>query len=368
MNTGMIGPIQRAAKLVGWTVPGLILNLPFYAVAQDVQGDDPRMAVTEVWVADGHTRLEGLTRVTGVAESPLGKVWITSARPARLLVVDPSTGGKGDYIAARNGDGPGELMGPARLDVMPDGNMAVYDLSRSAVEIYSAAGEPVRRVMLPISVSWPKGFAALPSGGFVISGGVVGNDFAIHQFGESGRYIRSWGAAMKADAWEAKPVGTGGALNVRSDGSLLYSRGAPHEILQFEVRAVGDGEPSRHVIAAMDGFLEEPGDAVLIHGTEDGIPFTTFDIWYPQSRAVFQLEDGRVLNVVTRSDGGPPRTIWQLFEPDGGAPIETQTKGHLYEPWFLCANGDILATRRDALDVASVVRLRLVLDGEKLSG
>ena len=367
MNTGMIGPIQRAAKLVGWAVPGLILNLPFHAVAQDVQRDD-RMAVTEVWVADGHTRLDGLTRVTGVAESPLGKVWITSARPARLLVVDPSTGGESDYIAARDGDGPGELKGPARLDVMPDGNMAVYDLSRSAVEIYSAAGEPVRRVMLPIAVSWPKGFAALPSGGFAISGGVVGNDFAIHQFGESGRYIRSWGAAMKAEAWEAKPVGTGGALDVRPDGSLLYSRGTPHEIVQFEVQSVGDGEPSRHVVAAMDGFLEEPGDAVLIHGTEDGIPFTTFDIWYPQSRAVFQLEGGRVLNVVTRSDGGTPRTIWQLFEANGGTLIETQTKGHMYEPWFLCANGDILATRRDALDVASVVRLRLVLDGEQSSG
>ena len=368
MTTGLIGPIRRAAKLAGWAVPGLILNLPFHAVAQDVR-TAPHLTVTEVWVADGHTRLEGLTRVTGVAESPLGKVWIASARPARLLIVDPSTGGEDDLIAARDGDGPGELRGPTRLDIMTDGNMAVYDLSRGAVEIYTSDGKPVRRLMLPIAVTWPKGFAALASGGFVLSGGVIGNDFAIHQFEESGRYIRSWGAAMDAEAWEARPVGTGGFLDALADGSLLYSRGAPHEIVQFEVSAAShEGEPPRRNIAALEGLLEEPGDAVLIHGTEDGIPFTTFDVWYPQSRAVFRLEDGRILNVVTRTDKGPPRTIWQLFEPTGGVPIETQTVGHLYEPWFLCANGDILATRRDALDVASVVRLRLALDGEELGG
>ena len=366
MNTGLIGTIQRAAKLAGWAVPGLIFNFTLHAVAQDAP-TGPRLTVTEVWVADGHTRLEGLTRVTGVAESPLGKVWITSARPARLLVVDPATGGEGDFIAARDGDGPGELRGPARLDIMPDGNMAVYDLSRSALEIYTSDGKPVRRVMLPIAVSWPKGFAALASGGFVLSGGVLGNDFAIHQFGELGRYIRSWAAAMDAESWEARPVGTGGALDALPDGSLLYSRGAPHEILQFEVPAVGNGKPPHRTLAAMEGLLQEPGDDVLVHGTEDGIPFTTFDVWYPQSRAVFQLDDGRVLNVITRSDGGAPRTIWQLFETDGGVPIQTQTDGQLYEPWFLCANGDILATRRDALDVASVVRLRLALDGEASS-
>ena len=39
-----------------------------------------------------------------------------------------------------------------------------------------------------------------------------------------------------------------------------------------------------------------------------------------------------------------------------------RTDGHIYEPWFLAADGDILATRRDDLGVVSVVRLRLALE------
>lgn len=361
-------PIRRAVRFAGWAAPAFILYFPFQAVGQDAQAD-ARLTVTAVWVADGHTRLDGLTRVAGVAESPLGTVWLTSNRPARLLVLDPSGDGEDDFIAAREGDGPGELRGPNRLDVMPSGNMAVYDIARTAVEIYTPEGEPVRRIMLPLNVSWTKGFATLGSGGFVLSGGIIGNNSAIHQFDQSGRYVRSWGTAMEAEAWEARPVGTGGALDALPDGSLLYSRATPHEIVRYEVAAAIDGEPPQHTIAALEGLLEEPGDAVLVHGTEDGIPFTTFDVWYPQSRAVFQLKDGRILNVITRSDDGQPRTIWQLFEAGVGAPVaEAQTDGQVYEPWFLCSNGDILATQRDVLDVASVVRLRLALDGVQLSG
>lgn len=365
----------NCAKFVGRTVStsvlaALLLAQPQPGFAQHAAG---RLSVTEVWVADGYTRLEGLTRVAGAAESRLGTVWITSARPARLLVVDPSGDGGHDFIAAKDGDGPGELAGPNRLAVMPDGNVAVYDLRRKAVEIFSPDGKPVRRVRLPLNVSWPKGFAALASGGFALSGGVMGNDFAIHQFDESGRYVRSWSEATEAEEWMARLVGTGGALHALPDGSLLYSRGAPHEIVRYDIPSAGGGEPRGHTIAAVEDLLDAPGDDVLIHGTEDGIPFTTFDVWYPQSRAVFGLEDGRVLNVITRSDGDQPRTIWQLFESGqlsgtGGGPlvVETQTDGRIYEPWFLCSNGDILASRRDPVGVTTIVRLRLTLDGERL--
>jgi len=115
-----------------------------------------------------------------------------------------------------------------------------------------------------------------------------------------------WGEGMKSDSWEARPVGTGGALDALPDGSVLYSRGAPHEISRYEISP--DGEVLGHPVAAMEGLLSDLDDGdVLVRGTDpDWGAYTTFNIWYPQSRAVFGLSDGRILNVITRSDGDQP--------------------------------------------------------------
>ncbi len=163
-------PIRRVAMLAGWVAAGLI---PGASASGQGISPDARLTVTELWVAAGYTRLDALAGVTGVAENPLGKVWIASANPGTTLAVDPATDGENDVVIAREGDGPGELRGSTLLDVMPDGNMAIFDTSRGAVEIYGADGKPVRRVMLTApGVSWVKGFVALASGGFVLSGGV----------------------------------------------------------------------------------------------------------------------------------------------------------------------------------------------------
>lgn len=350
--------IRRASGLAGFAL--LALNLQLGAQATD------RLTVTEVWVADGNTRLEELTRITGAAESPLGTVWIASSRPGMVLAVAPNGDKSDDFLVARDGDGPGELRGPGRVDVMPDGNMAVHDIGRNAVEVYTPAGEPVRRVIMPISVGWIKGFAALPGGGFVLSGGVFGNGHAIHQFDELGGYLHSWGEAMEAEDMMARFVGTGGALDVLPDGSLLYSRAAPHEIVRYQLPTSGSVAPSGRTIVSIGGLLESPGDDVLLKTTdENGVSYTTFRVWYPQSRGVFLMADGAILNVITHSNEDPElrHTIWQLFSPSGDLEAEARTDGVMYQPWFQCSNGDILASRHDVLGVTSLVRLRVNFNG-----
>ena len=120
---------------------------------------------------------------------------------------------------------------------------------------------------------------------------------------------------------------------------------------------------SENQIAAIPDLLDAPGDAVIVEGVEDGVPYTTYYVTYPQSRGVFQIGEGLILNVIVAADDG--QSIWQLFDPsrttaDGHSTLIAETRTRAYDPWFKSHNGDILAVRKNLdTDVPTVVRLRL---------
>ena len=363
----MMGRLLSGIATVAIPLAAFTLGVP--ALAAQTVSDLGRLAVTEVWEIDGHTRLERLSDVSGVAETSLGTVWI--AGYSEVLAVDPRdpSGASDVMVAEGKGDGPGELLGADRIAITPDGHIAVHDLGRDAIEIYSAAGKPLRRVQLPFSVQWPKGFSVLASGDFVLSGGVPWIEAAIHRFNPAGKHLGSWADAAVSEEWMARVVGTGGATHASPDGSLVYSNGAPHSIVRYESPPIGDdGEPVGRTISEMPELLGAPGDAVLVKGVdEEGVQYTSFNVWYPQSHAVFALDGGRVLNVIRRRDGdGDLETVWQLFEPRHEARhagthalVAQGIVSVPYRLWFLCGNGEILATRMDDLGVQTVVRLRM---------
>lgn len=352
--------------LCGFAGSLALLTTAAPGTAQQMDGRG-KLTVAEVWVADGYTRLERLSDVSGVAETPFGTVWI--AGYSEVLAVDPTdpSGASDVMVAEGKGDGPGELLGADRIAITPDGHIAVHDLGRDAIEIYSAAGKPLRRVQLPFSVQWPKGFSVLASGDFVLSGGVPWIEAAIHRFNSAGKHLGSWADAAVAAEWMARVVGTGGATHASLDGSLMYSSGAPHSIVRYEF-SPGDETPVGRTISEMPELLDAPGDAVLVKGVdEEGVQYTSFNIWHPQSHAVFALDGGRVLNVIRRKGGdGDLETVWQLFEPSRSSPgadthalVREGIVSLPYRLWFLCGNGEILATRMDDRGVQTVVRLRM---------
>lgn len=369
----MMGRLWSGIALVAIPLAGFALGVPAAAAQNGPESGRSTLTVTEVWAADGYSRIERVSDIDGVAETPLGTVWISSS--SEILAVDPSDpSGAGDVMVAEGkGDGPGELKGADRIAITPDGHVAVHDIGRDAIEIYSAAGEPLRRVQLPFSVYWTKGFAVLGSGDFALSGGVPWIQAGVHHFNAAGEHLGSWADAAQVEDWLARVVGTGGALHALPDGSLLYSNGAPHAVVRYETPSTGadGGEPSGRTVSEMPELLEAPGDAVLVKGVdEEGVSYTSFRPGYPQSHAVFGLGDGRVLNVIRRQgEGGDRETLWQLFEPrskssDGAthALVAERIVDVSYRLWFLCDNGDILASRSDALGVDTVVRLRLTVE------
>ena len=161
-------------------------------------------------------------------------------------------------------------------------------------------------------------------------------------------------------------MATGGAVHGLSDGSVLYSQGTPHRIVRYEASGSGAGEVREHPVAALEGFLDAPGDAVIVETVEDGVPIRGFNVSYPQSRAVWMTEGGRVLNVVVAEEEG--ESIWQLFDENAGSPqgdarLVAETRvSEAYTPWFRCRNGDILASLTDPVTgVPIIVRLALAI-------
>ena len=306
----------------------------------------------------------GLSHVAGLAETADDALWIAdivAGGPGRVLVhrgtLPPGT----TRVVARIGDGPGEVLQPNRISVAPNGDVVVYDSGRGGVETYSPDGEPRGRVRFPVRVDWTKGFDVLPSGGFVLSGAIQGIDFAVHYFGPRGRLRRSWGAPADARDYQARMIGTGGAVHALSGGNFLYSQGAPHLIARYDAQVHESGADGERV-AALPGLLEAPGDAVVVETVEDGVPWRSFNVTYPQSVAVFDMADGLILNVVRIADDGA--TLWQLFNvgpaTEEEAVLVAETRMDVdYLPFSKSPRGVILATRKDPATGNSVVaRLR----------
>lgn len=283
----LLGQVGTAAMLVVMAVP---------TAAQE------RLTVSEVWTWGPDTLL---TYVDGLAEVPGGAIWVSDPMAVAVFAVDPATGAVS--LIARSGQGPGEVETPDRIAVMPNGNMAVFDMAK--VEVYTPEGESVRRIRLPIEIAWPKGFAMLPSGGFAISGGIISIDAAIHEFDSGGNLVRSWGDQSPALGFRERIVGSGGSLFAGKSG-LVYSQAAPHRIVRYGYRL--DDPREGRVLGELPDLLVHPGDGVIVESGEGVDWQRSFHPYFPQSRAVFELSDGRILNVVVNKDDG--YSIWQVFE------------------------------------------------------
>ena len=330
------------------------------AVASPLAGQiAPRgdLVVTEIWSSESVDWTQPLSEVSGVVETAPGVIWISDSSPGSGRLVMVREAGGAETVVGRPGEGPGEIRSAGLLAVTTQGNVVMYDIAGIAVMEYSATGESLRRIRLLVQVRWPKGFVVLASGDFVVSGPVLGIGHAIHRFSQVGRLVESWGEPAEARNWRARMIATGGPMFALGNGSVLYSQGTPHRVVQY---LPSDGSMSgwhERPIATMSEMFQSPGDGVIVETIEDGEPIRSFYVTYPQSRGVFEMTGGSVLNVVVMSDEG--RSVWQLFDGPGELVAETEV-AQAYRPWFKCEDGNILASRRDATtDEWVVVRLRV---------
>ena len=337
------------------------LAFPAAAIVRPLSGQGATAVASldliETWSSDEVAGLE-LAWVDGVVETPAGTIWISDPSTPVVISVDPS-GGRPTVIA-RGGDGPGEVQSPDRIALTPGGNVAVFDLERG-VEIFTPAGDHLRRVRFRVLLSWPRGFAALDGGRFVVSGGLPGVPAPLHLFDDDGSLLASWEQPSDAENWRARIVGGGGPVHATSDSGLLYSQAAPHRIAKYSFSSGPAESPRGTLVVEMPRLLRHPGDGVVVE-TGEGVNLSrSYRPHFPQSVGIFQMDDGAVVNVIAYKDDG--YSVWQVFRRDESGRVRLAGEARAetaYMPWHLSADGDFLASRTDpATDVPTVVRLKL---------
>lgn len=314
------------------------------------------LTLEELWRTDGSEapKLGPFVSITGMIEAEPGVVWVADSRGQQVLRVDDQ-GSVAGRVAGR-GEGPGEVEGPTLMTRTDAGHIAVYDLGGLRIEVIDPTGAFVRRVHLPARVTWPKGFAALAGGDFVLSGAVPGLGSSLHRFSPDGKLISSWDPLPQTRRVRAAWIAGGGPISGTDEG-LLYSRAAPHEVMLFPME--GDSLGTDGLVIANDPeLLSAPGDEVIVERTVDGRQVRQFRGAFPQSRGIYRLPDGNILNVVVWADRG--ESLWQLYDLQTGTLVAATRVPVPYRPWNVTADGDVLVSYpREHTGEILAARLRL---------
>lgn len=281
-----------------------------------------------------------------MSEAANGSIWISDVTSRVVATVNAHGGGL--RVVAEEGDGPGEVRGPSRLASLPSGEVSVYDMIRSAVDVFGSDGRFKRRIALPVAVFNPKGFAVLRSGDFILSGGIQSGPGAIHQFAPDGKLRRSWGPPSTARNSKAATMIAGGPVHPLPDGSILFSQSAPHWIAVYSPL----GQRTR-ALAANPSLAPVIGDRFVQQRNGRRI----FDWNYPKSAGVFRLNDGRIVNVVQNARENV--TIWEVYRSDGKL-VGRARIARVYQPWGITRDGDVLASYMDP-DTDEAVASRLTV-------
>lgn len=345
----------RAAMIGGFLVMGLAAAFWSPSRAASAEGEPGGDAVVqssggieirEVWATTGAPGQE-FVWIGGMVENSDGSVWVTEEWNRMVIALD--RGGRNPRVVARKGDGPGEVKGPTLLARRPQGGVAVYNHGNSSVELFAESGRFERRVRIPTLIYSPKGFVVQPSGHFVLSGGTARGTTSIHRFTARGEPAESWYPAPRSSDPRTQPHIAGGPLSVLADGSLFFSQAAPHRILHFGPNGRGGrtfAEDRRLLKSVAEDFLRVQGNHVVPRW------------WFPQSRGVFPLSGGRVLNVVRNKEEG--YSFWEVYSPRGRRIASARVERD-YEPWAMARDGTLLASYTDP-ETDEVVAARLAID------
>lgn len=315
------------------------------------------LAVRELWRTKGPAE-RPFALITGMGGAANGDVWVSDGPSAQIVVLAPD--GAFKQVVGRKGAGPGEFEAP-RAIVTFDAGMAVFDIGRSSIEIFTDTGEFRRRVLLDVRVLNPKGFAAGRDGGFFLSGGVFSSDGSIHRFNSRGEKIASWWGLPQpeertADGVETSLLVAGGPITMTDDGGILFSQSAPHHIVIFPPR-----DTVSRTIARDPDLIEPIVNDFRREVMEDGQRVISMDWFYDQSRAVMQLQGQTILNVVTFEEDG--YSLWELYDYEGRL-LNRCRMDEPYWVWRRTTGGNILAsTRLPATRESVAVMLRADVEG-----
>lgn len=295
--------------------------------------------------------LREIAATRGSPAEPFGSIFdMLQIEDGRIIVADEVSGvlhawspESGQFsIFARKGRGPGEVTTPTRLAPRPDGGLAVYDVSASAVLYFDRDGRPDGTTRIPGVVSNPKSLAIDPRGRVWLSGGRLTDPRHVHVYSPDGKHIASYGEPspfLRSDY--PKIQAAGGALRRDSEGGMIFSYGAPLRIVRFPPGATADPVL---IVEDLEFLPELREEEVYVPAPEIHPDARGFLWWHDRTTAVFVLPGGRILNVVTRFYEGD--SVWDIYSPDGRHEHRTVVD-KAYFAYHPTRDGRILAAYRD---------------------
>jgi hypothetical protein len=312
-----------------------------------------RLQLAEVWSLDGPAPGDGFGAVSGVVEVRPGLTVISDEMNRSLYAYDE--GARRGWRLARTGDGPGEVRLPTLLTRTHDGGFAVLDLNGPLVIRFNRELREVGRVRLQGRVTNPKGFAVSPDGTVVVGGGMFGSEHGLHFFAPDGRRVA--GAAptpLTRHPNEGLHIG-GGPVRMVGRDSVVYSSAAFHSISLYPVR----GAPTARLVAQDPSAFPSIVNQFVTVSRESGRQTFAYAWYHPQSRGVYPLPGGGLLNVITRSDQGD--SLWEVWTRGGELRSRTLVRRG-YRPFDQAENGDVLAVHFSPETLEHiVVRLRVTV-------
>ena len=258
---------------------------------------------------------------------------------------------------ARRGPGPGEVETPMQLARRPSGGFALYDVGQAAIHLYDSDFEHERTAPGIGTVSYAKDFVVLSDGSFVLAGGRLSDPRHLHRFSSSGDRMEAWGEpAPGLSDPVARIQAAGGALRRMDEGGFLFSFGAPLRVVRFAEGALGDPRP---IMEDLNTRPELTENELYRPGSRPGT--RVFQWWFDRTSAILVLEDGNLLNILTRFYQGD--SVWDLYSPNGHRVARTVV-GRAYYVHDITVDGTIVAHYRDPeTDERIAVVLALDLTG-----
>ena len=333
------GATSLATALLGALAVLLLATAPS-PVATQVR--EFEVSVTEVWTTGED--ISAFSFPEGMAQWPDGSVWAGDSRLSEVYEI--SSDGTRIQVALREGDGPREVGRVDWIVASPAGGMVIWDNRR--VGFFDADKRPRRRVPIPAGI-WSWGFAAAPDGGFLISGGFGYEKdheltrFAVHRYDRRARHVKSWHPTADHDDWEVVRSTSGGPVALTRSGGVLVSDAAPFRITRYSDL---DGGGGQLVVEDESIVASSELDRAVVRGPRQSITYTSR---WSRSAFVHEMEDGRILNVVSvfpENDDTPGTSLWVVVSPNGRVLARTQVAEH-YQVWSATPDGHFLATYWD---------------------
>jgi hypothetical protein len=349
---------QATSRLIlGATIVGVVVQCRPGPEAEGPAADALEITVDELWATQGDDRLGFFGFIAGAAVVGGDRIWVSDAQEPAIQEYDFM--GVPVRTIAREGDGPGEVRGPFLMTTTPSGRVVAYDVGHSSFEVFEPSGDFLQRIKLGAFFLNPKGLAATDERLYIAAGAPVSGQ-ALHELDWDGDVLRQWyplptpSPPVDRRAMTDAAHVASGPIDALPDGSLLFSQSAPHRIMRF-----APGDTVGTVITADPDILRSVVDSFSIDTVVNGRLVTWMRWLFPQSRGVFGLSDGRILNIITLQDESS--TIWQLYASDGSL-TATAKIPRAYWPWDVVGDEDAIVSYRDPdTDEWILARLRFAV-------